>query len=208
VSLRALTATLGDPRAPPVSVRRGISYTKTPYAGCDPLRASPSSTCSPAAIPLSHQLREPYRLLAAGIFAVLSVGGLAITGLVLVRLPADYFSEAAIRCFWGHRHALIRAAGLILENLLGALVVAFGVVLSLPAAPGPGLLTIVLGMMLLDFPGKRCFERWLVSRPAIFGLINRVRRRYGKPPFHLEPHGCSPSADLSPVGGQDRGSHR
>jgi hypothetical protein len=140
-----------------------------------------------------------------GIFAVFSVGGLAITGLVLFRLPADYFSDAVRRGFWVNRHALIRAAGLILKNLLGALVVAVGVVLSLPGVPGPGLLTILLGMMLLDFPGKRRFERWLVSRPPVFGLLNRLRRRYGRPPFHLESDGWSPSAYLSRVG-QDSGS--
>jgi hypothetical protein len=76
-------------------------------------------------------------LLAAGVFAVLSVGGLAVTGLVLVRLPADYFCEGAARGFWVDRHALIRATGLILKNLLGALVVALGIVLSLPVCPVP-----------------------------------------------------------------------
>jgi uncharacterized membrane protein YbaN (DUF454 family) len=66
----------------------------------------------------------------------------------------------------------------MLKNLLGALVVALGIVLSLPGVPGPGLLTILLNMMLLDFRGRRSLERWLVSRPAVFGLINALRRRY------------------------------
>jgi hypothetical protein len=55
-------------------------------------------------------------LLAAVIFAVFSVGGIAITGLVLVRLRADYFSEAAGHGFWVERHALVRATGLILKT--------------------------------------------------------------------------------------------
>jgi len=133
-------------------------------------------------------------LLAAVVFAVLSVGGLAVTGLVLVRLPADYFCETSARGFWVDRHALIRATALILKNLAGVLMVALGIVLSLPGVPGPGLLTILLGLMLLDFPGKRGLERWLVSRPPVFGLINGLRRRCSRPPLHLDSSTDRPEA--------------
>ena len=56
-------------------------------------------------------------------------------------------------------------------------------VLSLPGIPGPGVLIIFVGIMLLDFPGKRELERRLVSRPGILGKINGLRTRYGKPPL-------------------------
>ena len=74
---------------------------------------------------------------------------------------------------------------LILKNIVGAAVVLLGIVLTLPGVPGPGILTILLGMMMMDFPGKRRFERWLISRPGVFAALNRLRQRYGRPAFTL-----------------------
>jgi hypothetical protein len=52
--------------------------------------------------------------------------------------------------------------------------------------PGQGILTILLGIMLVDFPGKRELERKIVSRPQVFETINKLRHRFGKPNLVLE----------------------
>lgn len=52
--------------------------------------------------------------------------------------------------------------------------------------PGQGLLTILIGLLLLDFPGKRAVELRLVRRPAIRGFLDRMRQKRGVPPFVLE----------------------
>ena len=49
--------------------------------------------------------------------------------------------------------------------------------------PGQGVLTILIGLTLLDFPGKRRFVRRLLMRPRVFRVINRLRRRFGRPPL-------------------------
>ena len=74
---------------------------------------------------------------------------------------------------------------IILKNASGIALVALGFVLSLPGIPGQGLLTILLGVMLLDFPGKRRLERRLVGMPRVFDRVNRLRARFGKPPLVL-----------------------
>ena len=61
-----------------------------------------------------------------------------------------------------------------------------GIVLSLPGVPGQGLLTILLGIMLLDFPGRRKLEVKILSRPQVFKAINKLRHRFGKPPLKLD----------------------
>ena len=109
-----------------------------------------------------------------------------IAGAVLVKMPATYFCDHYCRDFWADGHPLCRWAGRLLKNFLGASLVVLGAALSLPGVPGPGLLMILFGITLLDFPGKRRLERWLVGRPAILNAINRLRRRYGKPPVVLE----------------------
>jgi hypothetical protein len=61
--------------------------------------------------------------------------------------------------------------------------------MSLPGVPGQGVLTILLGVMLLDFPGKRRLEYKLISQPRVFNNINRLRARFDKPPLELEEKG-------------------
>ena len=84
------------------------------------------------------------------------------------------------------RPAAVRVLAIIGKNVLGLLLVALGIVLSIPGVPGQGILTILLGIMLLDFPGKRRFEHWLVSRPKIFSAINKLRQRFSKPALVLD----------------------
>jgi hypothetical protein len=122
----------------------------------------------------------------AALFLLVSLGGLAIVGWLLVRLPARYFTAGHSRDFWIDRHPVLRWSGVLLKNLLGALLVGLGVVLAMPGVPGPGLLTILIGVMLLDFPGKRRFELWLLRRPRIHQAIDRLRARWGKPPLELD----------------------
>jgi hypothetical protein len=69
---------------------------------------------------------------------------------------------------------------------LGILLVVLGGIMALPVIPGPGILMLVLGVILLDFPGKRRLEQWLVHRATVLNAMNRLRQRYGKPPLFVE----------------------
>jgi UPF0716 family protein affecting phage T7 exclusion len=71
------------------------------------------------------------------------------------------------------------------KNLLGVLLVVVGAILALPGVPGQGLLTILVGLLLLDLPGKRRIERRMVGRPRILRMINRLRKRFGRSPLVL-----------------------
>ncbi len=125
-------------------------------------------------------------------FLGISIGSIAVVALLLVKLPATYFCDACPRDFWGDRHPVIRWTGLIFRNLLGVVLVVLGGIMALPGVPAPGILTILLGVMLLNFPGKRRLERWLICRPTVLSAINRLRQRYGKPPMVLERGIASP----------------
>jgi hypothetical protein len=125
-------------------------------------------------------------LLTLLLFVITSVGGIALVSFLLVRLPAAYFCDDFPRDFWVERHPIIRWTGRVLKNVLGVAAVFLGVALSLPGIPGPGVLLILLGVTLVDFPGKRCLERWLVGRPKVLNTINRLRQQYGRPPLVLE----------------------
>lgn len=125
-------------------------------------------------------------LLGFLIFVVTLGVSLAIVSFVLVKLPPTYFQLSHPRHFLTDRSPIIRVLAIIGKNLLGILLVALGIVLSLPGVPGQGVLTILLGIMLLDFPGRRKLEHWLVSRPRIYEGINKLRHKFGKPALVLD----------------------
>jgi hypothetical protein len=128
-----------------------------------------------------------WEVLFGVLFSVVTfVASILIVTFVLVRLPANYFHSSHTREFLVHRHPVLRALGIFAKNLLGLVLVACGVVMSLPGVPGQGVLTILLGIMLLDFPGKRKLETRIVSQPRVLRAINALRARFDKPSLLLD----------------------
>ena len=124
-------------------------------------------------------------LLGAAIFLVSFFANLGIVTWILVKLPADHFSKSRKTKFWAGPRPWIHALKVIGKNIAGVLLVALGIVLSLPGVPGQGLLTVLLGIMLLDFPGRHRLEQKLLSMPSIVNAINKLRGRFDKPPLEL-----------------------
>ena len=124
-------------------------------------------------------------LLGVLVFVGTFLLNLGIVSFVLVKLPKDHFKSDKSRNVTGS-NATIRVLKVIGKNVAGWLLIALGIVLSLPGIPGQGLLTVLLGVMLVDFPGKERLEQKLLSRPAIINTINRLRGRFGKPALELD----------------------
>lgn len=200
--------------APRPTIRGMAMDPLRPYARVVAARADAVATgCAEATF--AHGIAARHRRLAAGVgcasaasawqdAAVAAPGaaesvmgplawalGLAVGSLVLVvvllpwfvlQLPVDYFvaSRRELRAArtplgWVWR---------ILRNVLGLFfVIAGGAMLVLP---GQGLLTILIGLLLLEFPGKRALERRLVARPGIKAFLDRIRARGGKPPLEVD----------------------
>jgi hypothetical protein len=119
-------------------------------------------------------------------FVVSFTASLALVSFVLVRLPAMYFHSSYAREFLVDRHRAIRWGGIVLKNLTGLFLILLGVILSLPGVPGQGFLTILLGLIMLDIPGKRPLETKLVKRPKVLHSINRLRAKFDKPPLIID----------------------
>jgi hypothetical protein len=114
--------------------------------------------------------------LAALLWAVLTAGSLAVVARIVVVLPEDYFERAPS----GPRPWTI---GRVVRNVVGLVVVAVGAVLALPGVPGQGLLTILVGLCLVDFPRRRQLEQALAGRPGVLPALNRLRARFNRPPL-------------------------
>ena len=103
---------------------------------------------------------------------------------VVVRIPADYFAHRRRqRKPWADQRPLVRGALVIGKSLLGYVFIAAGVLMLV--LPGQGMLTILVGIILVDFPGKYRLERWIVTRRPVLRFINRLRRRAGRAPLVL-----------------------
>ena len=120
------------------------------------------------------------------IASAMSLGAviLALVGVpwVVTRLPANYFSDE-------RRHAWRESDGEplfavvigLLKNVVGAALVVLGLIMLV--TPGQGLLTLLAGLLLMNFPGKYRLERWLVLRPGVLRALNWLRARQGQLPF-------------------------
>jgi hypothetical protein len=101
---------------------------------------------------------------------------------LILRLPAGYFT-------YRHRHAvardrshpLLHLALTTTKNVIGAVFVVAG--LALLVLPGQGLITLLAGAVIMNYPGKFRFERWLVSRPRVLPALNWLRTKYGREPL-------------------------
>ncbi len=116
----------------------------------------------------------------------LSLGSLLLSLLLLpcfvARIPEDYFSHPhRHRLSAESRHPLLDLAISGLKNLVGLILAIAGLIMLF--TPGQGLLTLLVGLMLMNFPGKYRLERWLVMRPGVLKAINWLRRRGGHPPL-------------------------
>jgi len=111
------------------------------------------------------------------------VGSLIALPIILVRLPVDYFNEHHPRAWFAEHHPVLRAMALALKNLFGVILLLGGV--AMLVLPGQGMLTILIGLSLIDFPGKRSLERRIVGRPLVLLAINRIRRKFNKFPLQV-----------------------
>lgn len=122
---------------------------------------------------------------------VMFVGSLLAVPWLLARLPADYFIHDRPRRDGGNRRWWWWLIGHLVKNVIGAILVLMGV--AMLVLPGQGLLTILIGLSLLDFPGKRACELNLIRRPHVLRAVNWLRRKSGRPPLIVErPSASSP----------------
>lgn len=91
---------------------------------------------------------------------------------VIKRLPTDYFINKEPR---NTKHWLLRIIISAVKNTLGLTLICAGIIMLI--TPGQGLLSILAGVFISDFPGKKSFEHWLVLKPSIKNSLNWIRRK-------------------------------
>jgi hypothetical protein len=82
-------------------------------------------------------------------------------------------------------HPVLRLLGHVVKNVVGAIFLFAGFLMLF--LPGQGILTMLIGVTMLDFPGKRKLEARMVGQPAVLNTINSMRQKFRKPPLTIAP---------------------
>jgi len=112
---------------------------------------------------------------------LLLAASLLATPWLLARLPSDYFSARPERSSRSFRNTAIS----LIKTVAGVLLILLGFLMML--TPGPGLVLLVLGLALCDFPGKHTLLTKLVRQPSVLSALNWIRSKSDKPPFIVPP---------------------
>ena len=110
------------------------------------------------------------------------LASLVLVPVIAVRIPTHYFDEtrrgkARLR----RTHPAVYLVVRIMKNLLAVILVVGGIMMLV--LPGQGLLTILIGVGVSDFPGKYRLERRLIAVPGILTAINWIRDKAGVEPL-------------------------
>ncbi len=128
-------------------------------------------------------LQNKNLLIGIGIMSVITfLGSLIIIPILIINMDDDYFEskkkDTEDRSKTFNIFAFIVN---VLKNILGILFVLTGVLMLI--LPGQGIVTILIGISIANFPGKRKLELKLIRLKTIHNAINWIRAKAKKPPI-------------------------
>ncbi|GAB1264652.1 hypothetical protein NBRC116493_05180 [Aurantivibrio infirmus] len=116
---------------------------------------------------------------------VISLASMFAVPIIIIYLPTDYFTkEERGRLYYFDLHPVFHYVLVIAKNLLGLVLLAIGI--TLLVLPGQGLLTMLIGLLMMDFPGKYKVTRILVSKKVVHEPINWLRSKFNRDPILLD----------------------
>jgi hypothetical protein len=102
---------------------------------------------------------------------------------VVATIPDDYFEKEKRPSQYKQLPYPLSIVFIVAKNLAGLILVLCGIVMLV--LPGQGILTLLIGILFLDYPGKYRLEKKLMSYPAILKPINWMRRKRNKREFKI-----------------------
>lgn len=120
----------------------------------------------------------------AGLSLFTFIFTLVLVPVLVLRIPADYFSHHhRHRMSASARHPLVIFLVSSAKNIFGIMLALAGILMLV--TPGQGLITLLVGLMIMNYPGKYTLERWLIRRLHILPAMNWLRIRRGRPPLQM-----------------------
>jgi len=118
-----------------------------------------------------------------GLLSILMfLGSLFAVPMIIVALPRDFL----FRKNQSTGHQLLKIwyiPYLIVKNIFGFVFTISGI--AMLVLPGQGILTIIIGLSLVNFPRKRRLIRRILGNARISRAVNRIRGRFNRPPLEM-----------------------
>lgn len=97
-------------------------------------------------------------------------------------IPTDYFVKKNISKS-KKSYSLLWLMSIIVKNIIGYTLILGGILMLV--LPGQGLFTILMGLILSNYPGKYTIEKRIISIPSILKTINWLRKKSNKPRLEI-----------------------
>ena len=109
---------------------------------------------------------------------------LVVMPFVVIHLPHDYFARQEHRDSKSNRYALIQIFFVIGKNVIGWVLLFAGVLMLF--LPGPGLLSMLIGLVFATVPGKKRMIKKILGMAAVRTAIASMREKRNKLPLILD----------------------
>ena len=109
------------------------------------------------------------------------VGTLIAIPIFIISIPVDYFEQLKEGRGLIKKHPLAYFVLRIARNTAGVILLGMGIAMLL--LPGQGLLTMLVGLILIDFPGKKSLILRIVQNQTIYNSLNWIRECAHRPPL-------------------------
>ena len=101
---------------------------------------------------------------------------------IVTKIPSDYFTHPKRQKYlWCNQPKIVRFVFILLKNILGVIFIIGGI--SMLLLPGQGILTILIGLIIMDFPYKYKVEIWIIKHPFVLRTMNKLRSKVKQPPL-------------------------
>jgi hypothetical protein len=117
---------------------------------------------------------KPLAISLAVASVLMFVGSLLAVPWIIARAPRDFFTREAPPA----SGSIVRK---VFKNLFGLVLAGAGVAMLF--LPGQGVLALIVGIALLDIPGKHALLVKAAKRPSVMRALNYVRKRSKREPF-------------------------
>ena len=115
-----------------------------------------------------------------GILSIVTfIGSLFVVPWLILRISSNYFIRHRLEVVERHRrHPVLAVLLFCLRNVIGLSLLAAGIAMLI--LPGQGILTMLIGLSFMDFPGKHQLLEKAIQNKKIQQSLNWIRRKGGK----------------------------
>jgi len=112
--------------------------------------------------------------------SIIFIASILSIGRLVSLIPSDYFINRKDSKF-KLNYPAAWIFSIIIKNIFGYILILGGILMLI--LPGQGLITIFIGLMLSNYPGKYSIEKRIIATPKILKSINWLRKKSNEPPL-------------------------